>query len=40
MIQQFHFLVFTQKNKNSNFNIYFYPNVHSNIYESQGMEVT
>ena len=29
-----------QENKNSNFNIYLYPSVHSNIYESQGMEVT
>ena len=43
MIQQFHFWVYSQKNKNKNTNSkrYMHPYVHSNIiYNSQDMEST
>ena len=41
MIQQFHFCVFIQRNKNTNLKRYMHPYVHcSIIYNSQGIEAT
>ena len=41
MTQQFHFWVFTQRNKNTNLKRYTHSNVHYGItYNSQDMEAT